>query len=220
MFTKSGDTLRIYANPIPRIIAPMVTTIRSLGLVIRFSKKLRKKPRAKPTARESRIPPKDEKRANKNGVKDSSGARVIIGKQRVNRIKHTILFKPVRVMSESVTTPSESYSLRTRIVAAGAVAMAKIARQMDSFVFWVKIIRGINTKRKVRTVSQREMVSILLPIFLKRSCLNSPPILKAISPSASSLTKRRSLSELSRLWEKTFEKIPTTDGLRIIPAKR
>lgn len=164
--------------------------------------------------------PRDEKMVNTNGVKDGSVARVISGKQSVNRVRHIKLFKPVRVMRESVTTPSESYSLRTRSVAAGAVAMEKIAKQMDSFRSFVKTMRGRNTRTKVIRVSQRETVSILLPIFLKRSCWNSPPILKAISPSASSLIKRSSLTEAYTSWERTFEKMLAIDGLRSIPARK
>ena len=51
------------------------------------------------------------------------------------------------------------------------------------------------TVKNVRKVSEREMVNIFFPIFLKRSFWNSPPILNAIRPSASSLKKRRSGSE-------------------------
>ena len=87
----------------------------------------------------------------------------------VNKVKHIKLFNPVRIRREFVTTPSESYSLRTRRVAAGAVAIERIPRQMATGKFVVKKKIEQKTRKKVAKVSQREMVITFFPIFLKRS---------------------------------------------------
>ena len=138
--------------------------------MIRFSKTLKRKPRMKPAARETSMLPKEEKMVKINVVEDSPWDRAItVGKQMVNKVKHIKLFNPVRIRSELVTTPSESYSLRTRRVAAGAVAIERIPRQMATGKFVVKKKSEQKTKKKVAKVSQREMVIIFFPIFLKRS---------------------------------------------------
>jgi hypothetical protein len=147
----------------------------------------------KPTARETSKLPRDEISVTLKVVNDSPWDKlIIIGKQRVNRVKHIKLFNPVRTSRKFVTSPSESYSLRTRRVAAGAVAIDRIPRHIATGAFVVKKRSEQKTIMKVKKVSHREMVITFFPIFLKCSFWNSPPILNAIRPSARSHKKRSS----------------------------
>jgi len=124
-----------------------------------------------PSRRETKTLPSDTRKTTLTGVEATPGRGVIIrGRQRENTVKHIKLFKPVRMSNELVTTPSESYSLSTRRVAAGAVAMASTAKQMATGMLCVKKKSEQKTSEKVMAVSQREMVSTVFPIFLKRSC--------------------------------------------------
>jgi hypothetical protein len=145
--------------------------IRSTDLVICFSKRLRRKPSAHPSRRAANTLPTDKRKTILTGVGVTPGAgEVIRGRQRENSIKHIKLFNPVRMSRELVTTPSESYSLRTRRVAAGAVAMARTAKQMATGRLCIKKKSAQKTSKKVMAVSQKEIVRTVFPIFLKRSC--------------------------------------------------
>jgi hypothetical protein len=124
-----------------------------------------------PSRRETKTLPSDTRKTTLTGVAATPGrGEIIRGRQRENTVKHIKLFKPVRMSNELVTTPSESYSLSTRRVAAGAVAMASTAKQMATGRLCVKKKSEQKTSEKVMAVSQREMVSTVFPIFLKRSC--------------------------------------------------
>jgi len=114
--------------------------------------------------------PKENNKTMFAELEDIPVAGVIMkGTKRENTIKQIKLFNPVRMSNELVTTPSESYSLRTRSVAAGAVAMARIPRQMANDRLVVNKKSAEKTIEKVKIVSHREIVRTVFPIFLKRS---------------------------------------------------
>jgi len=124
----------------------------------------------KPIVRAMTTLPKENNKTMFAELEDIPVAGVIMkGTKRENTIKQIKLFNPVRMSNELVTTPSESYSLRTRSVAAGAVAMARIPRQMANDRLVVNKKSAEKTIEKVKIVSHREIVRTVFPIFLKRS---------------------------------------------------
>jgi len=124
----------------------------------------------KPIVRAMTTLPKENNKTMFAELEDIPVAGVIMkGTKRENTIKQIKLFNPVRMSNEVVTTPSESYSLRTRSVAAGAVAMARIPRQMANDRLVVNKKSAEKTIEKVKIVSHREIVRTVFPIFLKRS---------------------------------------------------
>jgi hypothetical protein len=168
--TSSGETPNIWDNPIPRTMVAKMSTIRSADLVMRFSKRLKRKPSMKPTMRAKATLPKENNKTLLAKLEDSPVIGVIrMGTKRENITRQIKLFNPVSMSSELVTTPSESYSLRTRRVAAGAVAMARIPKQTANDRLVVKKKSAEKTIQKVKVVSHRETVRTVFPIFLKRS---------------------------------------------------